>query len=202
MSHANYQVISPVNSHPVLRSQRYGIPRLLRQERIIKTITRILSALNAKSTIVAFATVCKALERPVLDALWESQDDWFQLLKCFPSDVWEERDNAFVSCRSSASARRRLTPLVDPFLAFPPQSHPSRMGSLQEICVEDGSYEHHADAEIYFDPLLPNLEHGSKQLPFVSETPNFELENGMGFCPVHLFVPFTQLVICDDLLHR
>jgi hypothetical protein len=97
MSHASYRVINPVNSHPVPRSQRYGIPRILQQERIIKTITRILSALNAKPTIVAFATACKALERPVLDALWESQDDWFQLLKCFPSDVWEERDNAFVS---------------------------------------------------------------------------------------------------------
>ncbi|KAF9649265.1 hypothetical protein BDM02DRAFT_1933422 [Thelephora ganbajun] len=95
MSHANYQVVSAINSHPVLRSQRHETPRLLQQERIIKTITRILSSLNAKSTIVAFATVCKALERPILDVLWESQDDWFQLLKCFPPDVWEERDNAF-----------------------------------------------------------------------------------------------------------
>ena len=102
MSHASYQIINVTNSHPVLRSQRYGIPRLLQHERIIKTITRILSALNAKSTIVSFAIACKTLERPVLDALWESQDDWFQLLKCFPPDVWEERDNAFVSCRSFA----------------------------------------------------------------------------------------------------
>ena len=102
MSRANYRVVSAVNSNPVLRSQRYVIPRLLQQERIIKTITRFLSGLNAKSTIVAFATACKVLERPVLDVLWESQDDCFQLLKCFPPDVWEERDNTFVSCHSLA----------------------------------------------------------------------------------------------------
>jgi len=132
MSHASYRVVNAINSRPVLRSQRHGILRLLQQERIIKTITRILSALNAKSTIVAFATVCKALERPVLDVLWESQDDWFQLLKCFPPDVWEERDNAFVSCHCSASVRHIsiFTPLGNPILALPPQSYPSRVGSL------------------------------------------------------------------------
>ena len=104
MSRANYRVVSAINSHPVLRSQRYVIPGLLQQERIIKTIARFLTALNAKSTIVALATACKVLERSVLDVLWESQDDWFQLLKCFPADVWEERDNAFVSCRSPTIA--------------------------------------------------------------------------------------------------
>jgi len=204
MSHASYQVISAVGPHPVLRSQRYGIPRLLQRERIVKTITRILSALNAKSTIVRFATVCKALERPVLDVLWESQDDWFQLLKCFPPDVWEEHDNAFVSCRSFAITPHPsvFTPLGKPILALPPQSYPSRMGSFQEICVKDGPYEHHAVAKIHIGPLLPNLEYGSQQLPSIPEIANLELENGMGFRPVHLFVPLTQLVICDDLLHR
>ena len=103
MSHANYQFISPTKFRPVLRSQRHGIPRFLQQERVVKTIARILSILGAKSTVVAFATICKALERPVLDVLWESQDDWFQLLRCFPPDVWEDGDNAFVS-----------------FLSFPP----------------------------------------------------------------------------------
>ena len=132
MSHASYRVVSAINPHPVLRSQRYVIPRLLQQERIIKTITRILSALNAKSTIVAFATVCKALERPVLDVLWEFQDDWFQLLKCFPTDVWEERDNAFVSYRSFASTRYLSVFILlgNPILALPPQSYPSRVDSL------------------------------------------------------------------------
>lgn len=114
MSHASYQVINATTSHSVLRSQRYGIPRLLQQERVIKTITRILSALNAKSTIVAFATACRALERPVLDALWESQDDWFQLLRCFPPDVWEERDNAFVSCRPLATTRHSTHVYITP----------------------------------------------------------------------------------------
>jgi len=132
MSHASYRIVSAIKSHPVPRSQRYGASRLLQHERIIKTITRILSALNAKSTVVAFATACKALERPVLDVLWESQDDWFQLLKCFPPDVWEERDNAFVSCRSSASARHLFlfVPRGNPILALPPQSYPSRVDSL------------------------------------------------------------------------
>ena len=106
MSHASYQIISPRKFRPVLRSQRHGIPRFLQQERVVKTITRILSSLNAKSTVLALATVCKALERPTLDILWESQDDWFQLMKCFPSDVWEDRDSTFVSCRTIATTHR------------------------------------------------------------------------------------------------
>ena len=204
MSHASYRVINPVNSHPVPRSQRYGIPRILQQERIIKTITRTLSALNAKPTIVAFAIACKALERPVLDALWESQDDWFQLLKCFPSDVWEERDNAFVSRCSFATVYPYsiFIPFVNPILALPPQSNPSRVGSFQEICVEDGPSQYHAFTKIHIDPLFPNLEYGSQQLSFVPKTSNHELEDGVGFRPVHLLIPLTQPVIRDDLLHR
>ena len=129
MSHATYRIINATNPRPAPRSQRYGTTRFIQQERIIKTIARSLSALNANSTIVAFATTCRALERPVLDILWESQDDWFQLLKCFPPDVWEERDNSFVS-RNSARSLSIFTSLVNPILALPPQSIPSRVGSL------------------------------------------------------------------------
>jgi len=140
------------------------IPRLLQQERIIKTITRILSVLNAKSTIVAFATACKVLEQPVLDVLWETQDDWFQLLKCFPPDVWEERDNAFVSCgRFTIILYLSIfTPLRNPILALPPQSYPRGVDSFQEICIKDGPSQHHAITKIYIDPLLSNLEYGSQ----------------------------------------
>lgn len=164
MSHANYQVISAINSRHVLRSRGHVIPRLLQQERIIKTIARILSALNATSTVVAFATACKALERPVLDVLWESQDDWFQLLKCFPPDVWEERDSAFVSCRplSSVVVYPVFTPHRNPILALSSQSYPSGVGSFQEIRIEDGPYQHHAVAEINIDPILPNIEYGGQ----------------------------------------
>ena len=76
------------------------------------------------------------------------------------------------------------------------------MGPFQEICVEDGPYQHHAVAEIHIDTLLPNFKYGSQQLPFIPETANLELEDGMGFRPVHLLVPLAQLVICDDLLRR
>ena len=187
MSHASYQVISATNLHPIPRSQRRRIPKLLQQERVVKTITRILSALNAKSTIVAFATVCKSLTRPVLDVLWEFQDDWFQLLKCFPPDVWEDRDNAFVSCHSFALTYSLFISLP----ALPPQSHRSGMGSPSNICFEDGPYERHAVAKIHIDPLLPNLEYGSQQLPIISQTSDPELENGMGFRPVHIIVPLA-----------
>ena len=189
MSRANYQVVSAINSHPVLRSQRYVIPRLLQQERIIKTITRFLAVLNAKSTVVALATACKVLERPVLDVLWESQDDWFQLLKCFPPDVWEERDNAFVS--STIVPRLPVFIPRNSNLALPPQSYPRRVGSFQEICFEDGPSQHHAFTKIYIDPLFPNLEYGSQQLPIISQTSDPELENGMGFRPVHIIVPLA-----------
>jgi hypothetical protein len=159
MSHAKYQVVGATNFRPVLRPQRHGIPRFLQQERVVKTITRILSGMNAKPTVVAFATVCKALERTVLDVLWESQDDWFQLLKCFPPDVWEDRDNTFVSCHYFSIACR-LPLFIPPILAFPPQPHASRVVPFQEILLENGPHERHAVAEVHIDPLLPNIEHG------------------------------------------
>ena len=204
MSHASYRIISATSLHPALRSQRHGIPRILQQERVVKTIARVLSSLNAKPTILAFATVCKALERPILDVLWETQDDWFQLLKCFSPDIWEDRDNAFVSCCSLTIARQQ--PRFMPFgiftLAFPPQSCPGRVDSFQTIRFKDGPHEHHDAAEIYIDTLLSNLEHGSQQLPVVPETANIELENRMGLRPLQFLIPLTQSIVCDDLLRR
>ena len=163
MSHASYRFVSASELRQISRSQRRGIPRFLQQERVVKTITRILTAMNAKSTTVALARVCRALERPVLDALWESQDDCFQLLKCFPCDVWEDRDDVFVSYHFFLIAHHVpvLKPLAILMLAFPPQPDSSRVGSFQEICLEDDSCERHAAAEIHLDPVLPNPEHGS-----------------------------------------
>lgn len=76
------------------------------------------------------------------------------------------------------------------------------MGSFPKIRFKDGPYERHAIAEIYISPLLPNLEYGSQQFPIIPQTWILELENGMGFRPVHLIVPLTQFVVCDDLLRR
>jgi len=76
------------------------------------------------------------------------------------------------------------------------------MGSFQEIRVEDGPYEHHAHAKIHIYPFISNLEHGGQQFPPIPQTANPELEDGMGFRPVHLLVPLPQSVVGHDLLRR
>ncbi|KAF9002451.1 hypothetical protein BDQ17DRAFT_530032 [Cyathus striatus] len=43
-----------------------------------------------KKTLVALARTCKTLEGPALDVLWFSLDDFYQLVKCLPSNVLRE----------------------------------------------------------------------------------------------------------------
>ena len=61
-------------------------------------ILRLLACeLEAKGAAVALACCRKGFKEPVLDTLWEKQDQLTPLLKCFPRGVWEEEDGLFVS---------------------------------------------------------------------------------------------------------
>ena len=74
----------------------------LNVDEILRLLARELVASGAQATSVALGSCCKSFEDPVLDALWETQDQLTPLLKCFPQDVWEEGHGYFVSlrCRS------------------------------------------------------------------------------------------------------
>ena len=69
----------------------------LRVDEILRLFACELVASGADATAAALARCCKTLEEPVLDVLWEKQDQLTPLLKCFPPDVWEEECGRFVS---------------------------------------------------------------------------------------------------------
>ena len=68
----------------------------LNVDEILRLLACELVASKAQATAVALASCCRSFEDPVLDALWETQDQLTPLLKCFPHDVWKE-DEGFVS---------------------------------------------------------------------------------------------------------
>ena len=57
---------------------------------ILRLIASEVVASKGKATAVALACCCKSFEDPVLDALWETQDQLAVLLKTFPKDVWNK----------------------------------------------------------------------------------------------------------------
>ena len=69
----------------------------LNVDEIVRLLACELVASKANATAVSFACCCKKFQEPVLDALWKTQDRLTPLLKCFPQDVWEEKDGDFVS---------------------------------------------------------------------------------------------------------
>lgn len=44
----------------------------------------------AQKDFAALARTCKAFQEPALDILWRKQDTLAHLVKCLPSDMWEE----------------------------------------------------------------------------------------------------------------
>jgi len=67
------------------------IPELLRQ--IILSTGVEDSHMGAQpdhSTLASLARTCRTFYEPALDALWKTQYDLCALVKCMPSDSWEE----------------------------------------------------------------------------------------------------------------
>ena len=69
----------------------------LNVDEILRLLARALVSSDAKAAAVALACCCKTFEEPVLDVLWEMQNQLIPLLECFPQDAWEEKDGRFVS---------------------------------------------------------------------------------------------------------
>ena len=62
----------------------------LRVDEIVRLVACELVALRGHATSVALACCGKSFEDPVLDTLWEIQEDLLRLLKTLPGDVWKE----------------------------------------------------------------------------------------------------------------
>ena len=69
----------------------------LNVDEILRLLACELVVSGAKVAIVALACCCKSFEDPVLDALWETQDQLTPLLRCLPQEVWKEDGGSFVS---------------------------------------------------------------------------------------------------------
>lgn len=70
----------------------------LNVDEILRLFACELVASEAKATAVALACCYRSFENPVLDVLWETQNELAPLLKCFPPDIWEgENDESIVS---------------------------------------------------------------------------------------------------------
>ena len=79
-----------------LGTPRFNMHPCLNVDEILRLLACELVASKGQASAVALATCCKSFEDPVLDALWETQDQLTPLLKCFPQDVLEE-DGELVS---------------------------------------------------------------------------------------------------------
>jgi len=60
----------------------------LNMDEIVRLIACELAVSGAKATTAVLAGCCKSFEDPVLDALWETQEQLLPLLKSLPGDVW------------------------------------------------------------------------------------------------------------------
>ena len=69
----------------------------LKVDEILRQFARELVLSGGKATAVSLACCCKGFEDPALNALWESQDRLFPLLKTLPTDAWKEEAGHFVS---------------------------------------------------------------------------------------------------------
>jgi len=66
-------------------------------DEILRLIARESVASGAEATAISLACCCKVFENPVLDVLWETQDQLTPLLKCLPQEVWKEKGGSLVS---------------------------------------------------------------------------------------------------------
>ena len=90
-----FSPVSPI--HSLNGSSRFRMHPCLNVDEILRLLACELVASEAKATAAALARCCKTFEEPVLDVLWETQDQLTPLLKCFPREIWEDEYGSLVS---------------------------------------------------------------------------------------------------------
>lgn len=66
-------------------------------DEIVRAIAANLVLDKAKTSAVSLASCSKSLEEPALGEVWRSLSSLAPLVKCFPPEVWETRDEKLVS---------------------------------------------------------------------------------------------------------
>ena len=101
----------------------------LNVDEIIRHIACELVASKAGATTVALARSCKAIEDPVLDVLWGTQERLQLLLGTLPGDIWNEPE-----CTASAPTAYVSSSLNRFSLAvFQEMPNDTRVGSFPEL---------------------------------------------------------------------
>lgn len=105
----------------------------LNTDEIVRLIACELVASEAKATAVALACCHIGFEDPVLDALWETQEELLPLLGSLPKDVWKEG-----GCTVSAPTTHFFLPLNRSlWKVLQKIPNDARMGSFPKVRSKD-----------------------------------------------------------------
>lgn len=72
--------------------------------KIVRAIVAILVRDRKKASAVALASCSKSLEEPALGEIWLRVSSLMTLVKCFPPDVWEFRDEERTPASTTTSS--------------------------------------------------------------------------------------------------
>ena len=102
----------------------------LRVDEIVRLIAGELVASQETATSVSLACCCKIFKDPVLDVLWETQNQLLRLLRSLPEAVWD--GHGCTVSTPTAYARFRFLQPFD-LKGFQKTSNGVRMGSFPGI---------------------------------------------------------------------
>ena len=134
---------------------------------VLRQLARDLVVLEEEATVVSLACCCKGFKGPALDALWESQDQLFPLLKTLPADAWKTEAGHFVSLSQELTVF--LSDRVKSFERIPTRAEWSRLRrfarEMRNLRV-DTSQDPPITSDILFvlqlhsanEPLFPKLK--------------------------------------------
>jgi len=111
-------------------------------DEIVRRIAEHLPDLSEKTSCLAFSLCCRALNDPVLDVLWNWQQDLVTLFKVLPPDLWEVNNTVgLVSInRQSVGWLMALTRMWSHTTAIPTFTNPRRVESVPGVCPAYDSF--------------------------------------------------------------
>ena len=156
-------------------------------DEVVRLIACELVESGGKSTSVALACCCKSLEDPVLDLLWQTQNELLPLLATFPRDVWNDSEctvspltmRAFSLLNDLARKSFRRLPTTLELARF--RKYSSRMRRLEEPNEQYGQYS----------DVIAVLQPYSIDKPFFPNMKDLRLSD-----PTREFIPSIPLFLC------
>jgi len=75
-------------------------------DEIVRAIAESLVSDNARASAVSLASCSKSLEEPALGEVWRSLSSLAPLVKSFPPEVWEVKDEKLASITTGPEIER------------------------------------------------------------------------------------------------